>query len=134
MTQNNPLVTIITQDPNTAQPQSYALPEPTTYSTTTSTIIDGGTSVSGHMLSSIVRSDVVQISLTWNYLDAKTWPEINELFKEGIIKTVLYYDQTKGDWDSREMQVSDRNAGLWRRDSGGGALGWTGCSLQLTEV
>ena len=136
MNQRTPLVTIIRQDQTDtgAQPQSYPLPDPTTYSTATSTMIDGGTSVSGHLLSSIVRSDVVQISLSWNYLDAKTWSEITQLFENSFINTVVFYDQTKGDWDSRKMQISDRNAGLWRRDERGQVLGWTGCSLQLTEV
>ena len=115
-------------------PHSYALPEPTTYSGTTTTLIDGGTSVSGHLLGSTIRDDVAQISLSWNYLEAEVWAEINQLFMSRYINTVLFYDQTKGDWDRREMYISDRSAGLWRRDVNGDVLGWTGCSLKLTEV
>lgn len=113
---------------------SYALPEPAAYSAATTTLVDGGTSVSGHLLGSIIRDDVAQISLTWNYLEAAVWAEINQLFMNSYINTVLFYDQTKGDWDRREMYISDRSAGLWRRDENGEVLGWTGCSLQLTEV
>jgi len=135
------LVTIITKEQTTADGVgvfdascSYPLPEPTAYSGTTATLVDGGTSVSGHLLSSTIRDDVAQISLSWNYLEAKVWSEINQLFKSSYINTVLFFDQTKGDWDSRDMYISDRSAGLWRRDEKGEVLGWTGCSLQLTEV
>jgi len=129
MASDRALVTII---PNANS--SYPLPEPAAYSGTTSTIVDGGTSVSGHLLSSIVRNDVAQISMSWNYLDAEIWSEINQLFKDKYINTVLFFDQTTGDWNRREMFISDRSAGLWRRDDSGNVLGWTGCSLQLTEV
>jgi len=32
------------------------------------------------------------------------------------------------------MFVSDRSAGMWRRGEDGAVLGWTDCSLELTEV
>lgn len=114
--------------------RDYYLPDPTSYSVATSTMTDGGTSVSGHLLSSIVRDDVVQISLSWNYLEAAQWSRVTELFKDNYINRVKYYDQVSGDWETRCMYISDRNAGLWRRDEEGNVLGWTGCSLQLTEV
>ena len=142
MIPNKALVTIVIDEqsnegnaePGVATTRSYALPEPTSYSGITTTLVDGGTSVSGHLLGSTIRNDVAQISLSWNYLEARIWAEINQLFKDRYINTVLFYDQTKGDWDRREMYISDRSAGLWRRDENGGVLGWTGCSLQLTEV
>ena len=145
MSSNKALVTILvgaepsadgTETTGTAgaTPHSYALPEPTAYRGTTTTLIDGGTSVSGHLLGSTIRDDVAQISLSWNYLEAEVWAEINQLFMSRYINTVVFYDQTKGDWDRREMYISDRSAGLWRRDENGEVLGWTGCSLQLTEV
>lgn len=151
MDSNKTLVTIISKSTangdlpsNTVAPdssvggiettRSYALPNPTSYSTTTTTITDGGTSVSGHLLSSTVRTDVVQISLAWNYLEASVWSEINQLFKDNYTNEVLFYDQTSNEWESREMYVSDRSAGLWRLDENGEVPGWTGCGLQLTEV
>jgi len=127
---NEPLVTILRAKPKI----NYALPEPTAYSGTTSTMIDAGTSVSGKLLGSVVREDVAQISMSWNYLTAEDWSEINQLFTENYINKVRFFDQTKGDWVTREMYVSDRSAGMWRRDDEGNVLGWTGCSIQLTEV
>ncbi|HBU13067.1 MAG TPA: hypothetical protein DEB31_10220 [Clostridiales bacterium] len=114
--------------------RKFPLPEPTAYSGATTTMVDSGTSVSGHLLGSLVRSDVAQISLSWNYLEAAVWAKVNQQFKERYINQVLFFDQTKGDWEEREMYISDRSAGLWRRNANGDVLGWTGCSLQLTEV
>lgn len=130
MSINEALVTIIPEDGT----GSYPLPEPTTYSGVTSTMVDAGTSVSGKFLSSVVRDDVAQISLSWNYLPADDWAAINRIFKNSYLNDVYFFDQTKGGWDKREMYISDRSAGLWRRDSEGDVIGWTGCSLQLTEV
>ena len=131
MSINEALVTII---PGEDGAESYALPEPAAYSGTTSTTVDAGISVSGKFLGSVVREDVAQISLSWNYLPADDWTAINRIFKDRYINTVRFYDQTKGGWDEREMYINDRSAGMYQRDAGGGVRGWTGCSLQLMEV
>jgi len=123
-----PLVTIITTNPH------FPLPEPTSYSGATSTLTDSGLSVSGKLLGSIIRKDIAQISLSWNYLDAATWARVNRIFKDNYINSIRFFDQTTGNWVQREMYVSDRSAGLWRRDQSGTVLGWTGCGLQLMEV
>jgi len=131
---NEPLVTIIRKKQPDDQIPNYAFPEPTTYSGTTSTMIDSGTSVSGHLLGSIVREEVARISLSWNFLSVEEWAKINQLFKVSYEYLVRFFDQTKGDWGERTMYASDRSAGMWRRDDEGNVLGWTGCSLELTEV
>ena len=115
--------------------------EPSSYSSTTSTLIDGGTSVSGKQLGAVIRENVAQISMSWKYLTVEEWAAINALFKthdgngSQFSNTVRFFDQTTGDWTSdRQMSVSDRSAGLWRRDEDGNVAGWTDCSLELTEV
>jgi len=140
MASEKALVTIILEDTNNdgietgGSSYTYPLPEPASYTGTTSTMVDSGTSVSGKLLGSVVRSDMAQISMTWNYLDAPTWSEINKLFKDNYYRQVQFYDQTEGGWVVREMFISDRSGGMFRRDENGEVLGWTGCSLQLTEV
>lgn len=126
------LITIIWEE--NGERRSYPLPEPTSYSAATSTMIDSGTSVSGKVLGSVVRSDVAQISISWNHMEAPVWSKIAQLFKDEPYKRIRFYDQTADDWVEREMQVSDRSAGMWRRDENGKVLGWSGCSLQFTEV
>jgi len=123
-----PLVTILTTPPT-------PLPEPTSYSSTTTTLTDSAQSVSGKLLGSVIRKDIAQISLAWNFLDAATWAQINDIFiKDDYSINVRFFDQTTGNWATREMYVSDRSAGLWRRDQNGAILGWLGCGLQLMEV
>jgi len=112
----------------------YPLPEPASYTSTTTTLTDSNLSVSGKLLGSVVRKDIVQITLSWNFMEADAWAQINQIFKDEHINSVRFFDQTTGDWVTRDMYVSDRTAGLWRRNQSGEVLGWTGCGLQLTEV
>lgn len=115
------------------------LPEPSTYSGNTSTLVDSGRNVQGELIASVVREDVAKVEMTWNYLTAEQWATINKKFsgKHGgsFFNDVTFYDQTSGDWVTRRMYVSDRNAGMWRRDpTTGDILGWTNCKLSLIEV
>lgn len=115
------------------------LPEPSTYSGNTATLVDSGRNVQGELIASVVREDVAKVEMTWNYLTAQQWATINKKFsgKYGgsFVNDVTFYDQTSGDWITRQMYVSDRNAGMWRRDPiNGNILGWTGCKLSLIEV
>ena len=115
------------------------LPEPSTYSGNTATLVDSGRNVQGELIASVVREDVAKVELTWNYLTAQQWAAINKKFsgKHGgsFVNDVTFYDQTSGDWITRRMYVSDRSAGMWRRDpTNGNILGWTDCKLSLIEV
>jgi len=48
---------------------------------------------------------------------------------------VTFFNQTTGEWETREMYVSDRTCGMWRRDpTTGEILGWVDCRLSLIEV
>ena len=105
---------------------------PAGYSATTSTMVDKGTSVSGKVLGSVVRHDVVQIALNWNYLSAENWANIVGMFQTNYALSVRFFDQTRNAWDTRNMYISDRGAGMYRQT--GTEIGWSGCSLTLTEV
>ena len=130
-----PLVTILPE-----KSKAYPLPDPASYTSKTSTMYDGGQSVSGKLLASVVREDVATVSLSWRYLTAQEWADINALFNGGIeggsfINKVRFFNQSTGTWvEPRDMTVSDRSAGLWRQDENGNVAGWLDCSLELTEV
>lgn len=112
-----------------------ALPEPAAYSGVTSTIVDSARNVKGYVVGSVVRSDVAKVELSWKYLTAQQWASILSLFKRSFYNDVEFYDQTVANWTTRTMYVSDRSAGMWRRDSSTGeVLGFTECSLSLVEV
>lgn len=113
----------------------YEFPEPSTYNATTSTIVDSARNVSGYVVGAVVRSDVAKIDLTWRYLTAQQWASILSLFSSSFYNDVRFLNQVTNDYEERTMYVSDRNAGMWRRDPQTGAvMGYTNCSLSLVEV
>lgn len=117
----------------------YALPEPSTYSGNTATLVDSARNVEGKMIGSVIRDDVAKVELTWRYLTVEQWATINKLFKisagGSFINNVTFFDQTSGGYITRKMYVSDRSAGLWRRHpTTGEIMGWTDCKLNLIEV
>ena len=113
----------------------YNLPEPSTYSATTSTIVDSARNVSGYVVGNVIRSDVAKIELGWKYLTAQQWANILSLFASSFYNDVRFYNQVTNSYDVRKMYVSDRTANIWRRDpETGEIMGYTGPSLSLVEV
>ena len=112
----------------------YELPEPSTYSAVTSTIVDSARNVAGYVVGSVVRNDVAKIELTWRYLTAEQWARILSMFTYSFYNEVRFLNQATNAYEVRTMYVSDRNAGMWRRHPESGAvMGWTNCSLSLVE-
>ena len=113
----------------------FDFPEPSTYTATTSTIVDSGRNVQGRVVGAVVRHDVAKIELSWKYLTAYQWSQILSLFTSSFYNEVTFLNQVTNTYDTRTMYVSDRNAGMWRRDpQTGDVLGYTGASLSLIEV
>lgn len=111
------------------------LPEPSSYSATTSTIVDFGRNVQGKVVGSVVRHDVAKVALKWNYLTARQWATAIGPFTKNFYCTVRFYNQATASYSTRQMYVSDRIAGMWRRcPSNGNVMGWTDCSLSFVEV
>ena len=119
----------------------YDFPEPSAYSGNTSTLVDSARNVEGRMVGSVIRDDVSKVEISWKYLTVEQWARILQCFKESsggkFINDVTFFDQTIGDWVAtpKKMYISDRSAGMWRRDpTTGDVMGWTNCSLSLIEV
>ena len=113
----------------------YELPEPSTYSAVTSTIVDSARNVSGYVVGSVVRSDVAKIEVSWRYLTAEQWAGVLSQFTNNFYVSVRFFNQSTAGYETRTMYVSDRNAGLWRRDPETGAImGWTACTLSPVAV
>lgn len=113
----------------------YGFPEPSTYSAITSTIVDSARNVNGYVVGSVVRPDVAKIELSWKYLTAEQWANILSMFTSSFYNSVRFYNQATASYDVRDMYVSDRQAGMWRRNPiSGEIMGWTNCSLSLVEV
>jgi hypothetical protein len=113
----------------------FDFPEPSTYNATTSSLVDSARNVSGYVVGSLIRPDVAKIEMSWKYLTAQQWADILSLFTSSFYNKVHFWNQAKNDFDDRDMYVSDRTAGMWRRDPQTGAvMGYTNCSLSLVEV
>lgn len=123
-----PIPALITVD-------GVAWPEPSEYSANTSTIVDSGRNVQGVVVGAIVRSGVSKIEVKWRYLTAQQWASVIGPFDANFYVSVRFYDQSSAGYVTKQMYVSDRKAGMWRRHpETGEIMGWTGCSLSLVEV
>ena len=119
--------------------ENYELPEPSTYSGLTSTLVDTGRNSEGRLIGTVVRDDVSKVEMTWKYLTVEQWARIHKCFRRNsggkFINLVQFFDQSVGGWVTKEMYVSDLKAGMWRRNPDtGDVMGWTDCSLNLIEV
>ena len=117
----------------------YSFPEPSAYSGNTSTLVDSGRNVEGRMVGSVIRDDISKVEISWKYLTVDQWANIQKCFRQSsggkFINNVTFFDQSVGDWVTKEMYVNDRKSGLWRRNpTTGDVMGWTDCSLALIEV
>lgn len=115
------------------------LPEPSTYKGYTSTVVDSARNVQGVMVGAVIRENIAKIEISWKYLTAAQWSDILKLFTASqggaFINSVTFFDQTIGDYNTRQMYVSDRTAGMWRRHPDSGEImGFTECALSLVEV
>ena len=111
------------------------LPEPSQYESSTSTLVDSARNVQGVVIGSVIRSDVAKVELQWRYLTVQQWASVLRLFTNNFYNSVTFFNQTTGDYSTRQMYVGDRKAGMWRRDPvTGEVLGWTDCALSLVEV
>ena len=113
----------------------FDFPAPSTYNATTSTSVDSARNVSGYVVGAVVRHDVAKIEMSWKYLTAYQWSQILSLFTNSFYNDVTFLNQVTNEYTTRTMYVSDRNAGMWRRNPQSGAvMGYTGASLSLVEV
>ena len=92
---------------------NYDFAEPSAYSGNTSTLVDSARNAQ--------------------------WARVQKCFRQSsggkFINLVSFFDQSVGGWVTKEMYVSDRKSGMWRRDpENGDILGWTDCALSLVEV
>lgn len=117
----------------------YDFPEPSTYSSNTSTLVDSGRNSEGFIIGAVIRDDISKVEISWKYLTVKQWAKIQKCFRQSsggkFINLVEFFDQSVGGWVTKNMYISDRKAGMWRRHpETGDVMGWTDCSLSLIQV
>ena len=107
-----------------------ALPEPSTYSATTSTVVDSGRNVKG----CVIRSGIAKVELSWNFISAQDWANVMSLFNKSFFNSVTFFCQDSNKWETRTMYVGDRTASVFLRNPDGSIKGYTGAKLSLIEV
>lgn len=111
------------------------LPEPSSYSANTATLVDSARNVNGVVIGSVIRNDVAKVELSWRYLTVEQWASILSLFTKSFYNNVRFFNQATGKYETRQMYVSDRTAGMWRRNPvTGEVMGWVEPKLSLVEV
>jgi len=118
---------------------NFPLPEPSEYTGETATIVDSARNLNGVMIGSVIRDDISKVECSWKFLTVEQWANINKLFIKSaggnFINSVTYFDQTFGEFRTKDMYVNDRTSGLWRRNpTSGEIMGWVDCKLNLIEV
>lgn len=117
---------------------NFDFPEPSTYSATTSTVVDSGRNVKGYVIGAVIRDDIAKIECSWNYISAQDWANILAQFSPArggsFYNDVTFFLQDTNSWVTREMYVSDRQAQVFLRDKAGNIRGYQGATLSLVEV
>lgn len=115
-----------------------AIPEPSKYSGTTSTVVDSARNTQAQWVGSVIRDDMGKVDMTWNYISAEDWAATLRLFsiKQGgsFTNPVTFFCQDTNSWETRTMYVSDRTADVFLRRADGSIRGYTGARLALIEV
>ena len=116
----------------------FAFPEPSTYSATTSTVVDSGRNVQGYVIGAVIRDDIAKIELGYSFITASDWASILAQFSPArggsFYNNVTFYLQDTNSWVTREMYVSDRTASVFLRNKDGSINGYQNVSLSLVEV
>lgn len=117
---------------------SFDVPEPSTYSSTTATVVDSARNAKGVQIGSVIRDGVAKIEMTWKFITAADWAALLAQFdmKQGgsFYNDVTFFNQDTNDWETRQMYVSDRTSSIFLRNAQGGIRGYVGARLALIEV
>lgn len=116
----------------------HDLPDPSTYSGTTSTVVDSARNVEGYFIGSVIRDDLSKVDATWKFISAQDWADVLALFSRSrggsFINPVTFFCQDTNGWETREMYVNDRSAEIFKRNPDGRIAGYLGAKLALIEV
>lgn len=117
---------------------SYAVPEPSAYSSTTATIVDASRNAAGVQVGAVIRDGIAKIEMTWKFISAADWASLLQQFdmKRGgsFYNSVTFFNQDINDWETKTCYVSDRTAAVFLRDKNGNIRGYTNARIALIEV
>ena len=116
----------------------YAVPEPSIYQATTSTVVDSARNVQAQVVGAVVRENLAKVAITWNFISAQDWADLLARFDStrggSFYQTVTFFCQDTNNWETREMYISDRVADVFLRNKDGSIRGYTNARFSLVEV
>jgi hypothetical protein len=116
----------------------HDLPEPSTYSSTTATTVDGARNAQSVYIGAVIREDQAKVECTWKFISAEDWSTILKLFSSkyggAFVNSVTFFCQDTNAWETRDMYVSDRTSDMFLRRADGSVRGYVNPRLALVEV
>lgn len=116
----------------------YDVPDPSTYSSTTATVVDSARNVEGYVIGAVIRENIAKVEMEWSFITAEVWANLLAQFDStrggSFYNTVTFFLQDTNSWVTRTMYVSDRSASVFMRNKDGTIKGYAGASFSLVEV
>lgn len=122
------------------------LPTMSEFNSNTSTLVDSSRNSKGVMIGSVIRDDIAKITMSWKVISAEGWAKVNQCFHEGtiisysggycvgaFINKIRFFCQTTNSYETRDMYISDRSAGLMQLSEDGTPIGYESAKFSLVE-
>ncbi len=117
---------------------NYNMPAPSTYQSTTATIVDSARNAKGVVVGAVIRENIAKVAVTWNFISAQEWADLLAQFDStrggSFYQQVTFFLQDTNAWETRTMYISDRTADIFLRNADGTIKGYTGANFSLVEV
>jgi len=114
------------------------MPAPSTYQSTTATIVDSARNVEGYVVGAVIRENIAKAAMTWKFISAQDWADLLAQFDStrggNFYRNVTLFIQDTNSWETRTMYVSDRTASIFLRNQDGSIKGYVDASFSLVEV
>lgn len=116
----------------------YDVPAPSTYQSTTATVVDSARNVKGYVVGAVIRENIAKAAMTWKFISAQDWADLLAQFDStrggNFYQDVTLFIQDTNSWETRTMYVSDRTANIFLRNPDGSIKGYTDASMSIVEV
>lgn len=116
----------------------YDMPAPSTYQSTTATVVDSARNVKGYVVGAVIRENIAKAAMTWKFISAQDWADLLAQFDStrggSFYQNVTLFIQDINGWETRTMYVSDRTASIFLRNPDGGIKGYVDAQMSLVEV
>lgn len=117
---------------------SFDVPEPSTYTSTTATIVDSGRNAQAVTVGAVIRDSLAKVEMTWRFISAADWAALLSQFNQALggkfYNSVTFFNQDTNDWETRTMYVSDRTSNVFTRNDDGTIRGYTDARIALVEA